>query len=151
MRFLLSRQQVRLGIGAILLLLIQGLLAPRPAWAGCNHLVRSNVQKFGAFADLDALITGGVSTGIESDPVGDAAARPKPSRPLPCSGPSCSGRVPSPVSTAVVGAVDLDQWGVLSDSLDIARPPGTAEWADESLLDLPGNPSRIFHPPRASA
>ena len=151
MRFLLSRQQVRLLIGAVMLLLIQGLLAPRPAWAGCNHLVRSNSQKHGASVNLDALITGWTSTEIESDPAGDLATRPKPSRPLPCSGPSCSGRVPLPVSASVVGAVDLVQWGVLSDSFDLVPSPGRTEWADESFPDLTGNPSRVFHPPRASA
>ena len=147
MRFLLSRQQFRLLIGAVLLLLIQGLLSPRPAWAGCNNLVHSNVQKHGASVNLDALITGWTSTEISSDP----ATRPKPSRPLPCSGPSCSGRVPLPVSASVVGAVDLLQWGVLSNSFDLVPSPGRTVWADESLPDLTGNPARIFHPPRASA
>ena len=151
MRFLLSRQQVRLVIGAVMLLLIQGLLAPRPAGAGCNHLVRSNSQKHRASVNLDALITGWTSTEIESDPADDLATRPKPSRPLPCSGPSCSGRVPLPVSASVVGAVDPVQWGVLSDSFDLVPSPGTTEWADESFPDLIGNPSRVFHPPRASA
>jgi hypothetical protein len=134
-----------------MLLLIPGLLAPRPAWAGCNDLVRSHGQKHGVSASLDALITGRTSTEIESDPAGDLATRPKPSRPLPCSGPSCSGRVPLPVSASGVGAVDLVQWAVFSDSLDLVPSPGRTEWADESLADLPGNPSRIFHPPRVSA
>ncbi len=151
MRFLLSRQRVRLLIGAMLLLSIQGLLAPRPAWAGCNQLVHSNIQKLGASVNLDALITGWTSTEISSDPGGDLATRPKPSRPLPCSGPSCSGHVPLPVSASVVGAVDLVQWAVLSASLDLVPSPGRTEWADESLPDLTGNPSRVFHPPRASA
>ena len=132
-------------------LLVQGSFAPWSAWAGCNHLVRSNGQKHGAFVNLDALITGRTSTEIESDPAGDLATRPKPSRPLPCSGPSCSGRVPLPVSASVVGAVDPVQWGVLSNSFDLVPSPGTTEWADESLPDLTVNPSRVFHPPRASA
>jgi len=148
MRFLLSRQQVQLLIGAMLLLSIQGLLAPRPAWAGCNQLVHSNTQKqLGASANLDALITGWTSTEILSDP----ATRPKPSRPLPCSGPSCSDRVPLPVSASVVGAVDLVQWAVLSDSLDLVLMPVRTEWADQRFPDLTGHPSRVFHPPRASA
>jgi len=151
MRFLLSRQQVRLVIGAVMPLLIQGSFAPWSAWAGCNHLVRSNGQKHGASVNLDALITGRTSTEIESDPAGDLATRPKPSHPLPCSGPSCSGRVSLPVSASVVGAVDPVQWGVLSDSFDLVPSPGTTEWADESLPDLTVNPSRVFHPPRASA
>ena len=120
MRFLLSRQQVRLVIGAVMPLLIQGSFAPWSAWAGCNHLVRSNGQKHGAFVNLDdALITGRTSTEIESDPAGDLATRPKPSRPLPCSGPSCSGRVPLPVSASVVGAVDPRPVG---RALELIRP-----------------------------
>ncbi len=151
MRFLLSRQRVRLVIGAALLLWIQGLLAPRPAWAGCNNLVHSNVPKLGASVNLDALIIGRVSMEIESNAGGDLPTLPKPSRPLPCSGPSCSGRVPLPVSASVVGAVDLVQWAVLSNSLDLVPSPGRTEWADESLADLTGAPSRVFHPPRASS
>jgi hypothetical protein len=151
MRLLLSRQQFRLLIGAVMPLLIQGLLAPRPAWAGCNNLVHSNIQKHGASVNLDTLITGWTSTEIESDPAGDLETRPKPTRPLPCSGPSCSGRVPLPVSASVVGAVDLLQWGMLSDPFDLVPSPGKTVWADEGLPDLTGNPSRVFHPPRASA
>jgi len=151
MRFLSSRQQVRMLIGAVMLLWIQGVLAPRPAWAGCNNLVHSNVHKLGVSVNLDSLIIGRASMEIESDPAGDLATRPQPSRPLPCSGPSCSGRVPLPVSASVVGAVDLVQWAVLSDSLDMVPSPGRTEWADESFPDLTGNPPRVFHPPRASA
>ena len=55
-----------------MLLLIQGLLAPRLAWAGCNHLVHSIVQKHGASVNLDALITGWISTEIEKRP-GDSS------------------------------------------------------------------------------
>jgi|SRR5271157_189003 len=109
MRFLLSRQQVRLVIAAVMLLLIQGQVEPRPAWAGCNCLVRPNGQQHGASVNLGALIAGRTSTEIESNPAGHLATRPKPSRPLPCSGPSCSDRVPLPVSASVVGAVNLAQ------------------------------------------
>ncbi len=150
MRFLLSRQRVRLVIGAALLLLIQGLLAPRPSWAGCNNLVHSNGHKLGPSGNLAALIIGRVSREIENEAAGDLASRSRPSRPLPCSGPSCSGRVQLPVSTSVVCAVDLVEWAVLSNSLDLVPSPGSTEWADESLADLTGTPSRVFHPPRAS-
>jgi hypothetical protein len=134
-----------------MLLLIQGLLEPRPAWAGCNNLVHSKIQKHRAWVNLDTLITGWTSTAIESTLAGDLATRPKPSRPLPCSGPSCSGRIPLPVSASVVGAVDLLQWGLLSDSFDLLPSPGRTEWADESLPDPTGNPALIFHPPRSCA
>jgi hypothetical protein len=151
MRFWSSRQHVRSLIGAVLLLLIQGPLAPRLAWAGCNDLAHSNTQKHGAWVHLDALVTGWTSTEIDSSPAGDLATLPKPSRPLPCSGPSCSGRVPLPVSASVAGAMDLLQWGLLSDAFDLVPSTGRTEWVDESLPDLTGNPARVFHPPRCSA
>ena len=130
-----------------MLLSIQGQFAPRPAWAGCNKLVHSSVQNHGASVNLDTLITGWTSTEISSAP----ATRPNPSRPLPCTGPTCSGRVPLPVSTSVVGSVDLVHWAVLSDSLDLVPSPIRTAWIDESLPDSTGNPSHVFHPPRASA
>jgi hypothetical protein len=151
MNFWASRQNVRLLIGAVLLPLIEGLLAPGPAWAGCNNLVHSDIQKQGAWVHLDALVTGWTSTEIENAPAGDLATLPKPSRPLPCSGPSCSGRVPLPVSASVVSAVDRLQWGMLSDAFDLVPSPGRTEWVDETLPDLTGNPARVFHPPRCSA
>ena len=148
MRFPLSRQQVRLLFGALTLLSIQGLVTPRPAWAGCSNLVHSHVQNHGALANLDALITGWTAMEIESNPVDDLSTRHKPSRPLPCSGPSCSGRVPFPVAATVVGVVDLLQWGVLPGSFELVPLPGRKEWAVESLADLTSQPSLVFHPPR---
>ena len=147
MRFLLSRRQVRLLIGAAMLLLIQGTHAPA-GLGGMQQPCSFECSETRGIVNLDALITGWTSTEIESDPAGDLSTRPKPSRPLPCSGPSCSGRVPLPVSASVVGAVDPVQWGVLSDSFDLVPSPGRTEWADESLPDLTVNPSPVFHPPR---
>ena len=76
--------------------------------------------------NLDALINGRTSTEIESDPAGDLATVPN-SRSLPCSGPSCSGRVPLPVS-ASVGVCD-PAWS------SPAMRTGSLgeEWADESF------------------
>ncbi len=148
MRFLLSRQQVRLLIGELMLLSIQGLVMPRPAWAGCSNLVHSHAQNHGALVNLDALITGWTATERGGDPVVDLSTRHKPSRRLPCSGPSCTGRVPLPASATGVGAVDPVQWGVLPNSFELVPSPGRKEWADESLADLTGHPSLVFHPPR---
>ena len=146
MRFLLSRQQVRLVIGAAMLLLIQGLLAPWSAWAGCNHLVRSHGQNQGASVnlDLDALITGRTSTEIESDPAGDLATRPKSSRPLPCSGPSCSGRVPLPVSASMVGAVNLVQWGVPATHSTCSPRPAGRNGLTKAFPISPATPPAFF-------
>ena len=48
MRSLSSSHQVRIGIGAILLLLIQALFVPRPAWAGCSYPATSSAQRLPA-------------------------------------------------------------------------------------------------------
>ncbi len=151
MRFLLSRQRFRLLIRVALLLLIQGALAPRPVWAGCNNLAHSNGQQHRASVNLDALIIGRVSLEIESSAASNLAARRNPSRPLPCSRPSCSGRVPLPASASVPGTVDRVQWAAFSDPLDLVPSPGRRKWADATFPDLTTNPSRVFHPPRAFA
>jgi hypothetical protein len=152
MRFASSRQLFRLGLGAIALLLVLGPFAPRPAWAaGCNHLVTSKVPYSQAFASLDALITGARPLTLDRDLTGGLPHRSKPSSPLPCSGPSCSGRVPfpSPLSTALTGADSLNHWGLLCfESLDPARP--TVRKHRECDIDshAAGVLSPVFHPPR---
>ena len=151
MSFLFSRNQVRIGIGAILLLLIQALFAPCPSWAVCNHLVGSSAQPAGSFAHLDELITAGNPSMIPSHRVGGLPARPGPGRPAPCSGPSCSGRVPLPVSTATTGTAHPHHWGVLGESLDLIRSPGHIECDEEAPPYHSGILLLVFHPPRSPA
>ena len=40
-----TKRMARLGTGALLLLLVHGLCAPRSALAGCNHLVTSRIDQ----------------------------------------------------------------------------------------------------------
>src|SRR4051794_41918689 len=107
MRLLSRRLLVRLGIGAIMLLLVLGGLTARPARAGCDHPFGVEIRGAWSAADLDPLITGGNRALLEGDRPGT------PGRPLPCSGPSCSGRVPLPTSSAPSVIQTLNQWGLL--------------------------------------
>ncbi len=151
MKFLLSRQQVRLAIGAILVLSIQVLGAPRSVWAGCNHLVRSNQQIHGGSDDLDALVTGWTSTEHSTAFWAGHSTYPQPAPFAPCSGPSCSRQVPVPVSANVVGAFDLVHWALLAESIDLVWSLDRSESTEERLPAPLANPSRVFHPPRSPA
>ena len=105
MRSLSRRLLVRLGIGAIMLLLVLGGLAPRPARAGCDHPFGVEIRGAWSAAHLDPLITGGSRAMLGHDRSG------MPGRPLPCSGPTCSGRVPLPASSAPSVVQTLDPVG----------------------------------------
>src|SRR5262245_56120000 len=114
MSFMRLDRLARWETGALLLLLVHGFGAPRSAWAGCNHLVLSRSDLLLAFNQLDVLIAGD-SSGLSSDDLAtDPLGQQGPKRPTPCSGLSCSNRVPLPVPMAFPGSHRVDQWGVLS-------------------------------------
>jgi hypothetical protein len=154
MSFAWCKQLARPGIRAIAMLLVLAPFAPGSAWAACGHVAASRGQESRMFATLDHLITG-----VDSPPLHGDLTRPLPGRsnhgrPLPCSGPSCSGRVPlsSPLSTAFSSVHNLSDWGLLSfESL----PPwrlGVRRHRDRELLPHPSiGRSPVFHPPRSHA
>jgi hypothetical protein len=77
--------------------------------------------------------------------------RSRPSRPLPCSGPSCSGKIPLPFSTALSTVENLDHWGLPSlDSVDLQGALMRRRMEGDGFLHLSTIPSRVFHPPRFS-
>ncbi len=139
-------QLMRWVTGALMLLLVQGVGAPRSAWAGCNHLVSSRSDAFLKFDQLDELIQGH-SIASSSDDLAQGSRVPKRNR--PCSGMSCSGRVPMPVSTASQGFEGFDQWGALATVADVLSPSLSARPADEPGPRAKGQATSIFHPPRA--
>jgi hypothetical protein len=147
MRSTSRTHRVRLGIGATLLLSVLGGLAPRPARAGCDHPFGVEIRNAWSAARLDPLITGGsrTLTWLEGNRPGS------PWRELPCSGPSCSGRVPMPTQAAPSVVQTLDDWGVLPGRFDPSPPGAEACRGDEPLSHPPAEPSRIFHPPRFMA
>jgi hypothetical protein len=139
----------RWGTGAVVLFLLHGLAAPRPAWAGCNHLVVSESDRTSPFHRLDAALAGGGSSALTVDPAPEPPNPPGPRHPAPCSGPGCSRRVPLPAPTAVPDSDRSDQWVVLSAvaHLTLASPPHhtSAEPAGRPTGEGPS----IFHPPPA--
>jgi len=146
MKSIRSERLMRLSTGALVLLLVHGLGALRSAWAGCNHLVASRSDSFLKFDQLDELNQGN-SIGSSS---GDLARGSQgPNRNKPCSGLSCSGRVPLPVSTASQGPEDSDQWGALATVAVVLSPSPSARPSDEPGPRASGQAASIFHPPRA--
>jgi hypothetical protein len=154
MSFASCKQLARLGIRAIGLLLALGPFAPGSAWAGCSHSAFSKGHESRTFASLDPLITGANSPLVYGELAQPSPGRSDPRRPLPCSGPSCSGRVPlsSPLSTAFSGIDNLSDWGLLS--VDLLAP-----WRSMVRRHRDGDPlpypsvelSPVFHPPRFRA
>ena len=154
MRFASCKQLGRLGIRAIAMLLVLAPFAPGSAQAGCSHFAVSKGQELRTFANLDQLITGADSPLIHGDLARPVPGRSDPGRPLPCSGPSCSGRVPfpSPLSTAFSGVNSLSDWGLLSiESLMPWRPTVRKHRDGDFLPHSSPGLSPVFHPPRSCA
>jgi hypothetical protein len=150
MRSISFERLARWGAGALVLLLVHGLAAPRTARAGCNHLVTSQSDRLLGFNRLDALITGGSSAILSDDSSGhDPTGRPGPRRPGPCSGPGCSSSIPRPLSTASPSSSGPDQWMALGAVLNraIVSPPRLVR--DEPAVRPAGHKPSIFHPPPA--
>ena len=149
MRSMRFERLARWATGALMVLLVHGLGAPRSAWAGCNHLVVSKSDRIRDFNHLDALIADGSSTAISDDITRDPLKEQGPNRPTPCSGPGCSSQVPMPVPTAFPVSDLTDHWGNLSSPaiLSIACSPSPA--MDEPAGRPTGQKPSIFHPPPA--
>jgi hypothetical protein len=142
------RHLARLGAGAFMLLVIQCIVAPDLAWAGCSHPIGSQSDPFRDLRQLDALFAAGPSS--ISD--GDLSRFPMelPARRSPCSGMSCSSRDSLPISTAVPVVEGPQQWVaalVFLTDLDAAAPAGRTD--DEPASAATGEDTSIFHPPRA--
>ena len=131
--------------GAIMLLLVIGFAAPNTAWAGCSHLVGSRSDPFMKLQQLDELILSGTSTG---DGWQSPQGRPNSPRRAPCSGASCSSRVPVPVSTISPGPEGRDRWGALGVVVVVDNTSAQARTTDGPALASSGEKSSIFHPPR---
>src|SRR5271165_1777509 len=86
--------------GVAFFLLLLGHVSPSSARAGCGHLVSSNFGRSLHFNRIDDLIAGESSGLIASGRVGDSVLPTGIPRRRPCSGASCSRRIPLPDSTA---------------------------------------------------
>jgi hypothetical protein len=139
------------GTGALLLFLASSLGSARTAWASCNHLAVSTSDRLAGLSRLDSLILFDGSATIVDGTVQDPLNRPWPKRPTPCSGPSCSNRVPMPAPTAFPESDRSDQWVVVNSMvfLSLASPP--CRTVGESAARPGGERPSIFHPPPARA
>jgi hypothetical protein len=138
MRSACERRLVRWGTGAIVLLVLHGVCAPRSALAGCNHLVISQSDPVLDLSRLDDLVAG------------DRAHRQPTPRPpqAPCSGMNCSSPIPPPVSTADPLPERSDQWGDLAAPVIIPDTSLESRSTDEPALRGSLEKSAVFHPPR---
>jgi hypothetical protein len=149
MRSMRFERPARWVTGALMVLLVHGLGAPRPAWAGCNHRIVSKSDRALDFNRLDALIVGGSSTASSDALARDPLKEQGPNRPTPCSGPGCSSQVPAPIPTAIPNTDRSDQWGNLSSPAihPIGSPPSRT--IHEPVGRPTGQKPSIFHPPPA--
>jgi hypothetical protein len=149
MRPIRFERLTRWGVGALMLLLIHGLGAPRSAWAGCSHLVVAKSDRLSSLDRLDRLIVLDHDASVSDDMSSNSPAPPGPKRPAGCSGPGCSNRVPMPVPTTFQAVDGTNQWGDLSVLIILPSASPRDGMADEPTLGPASQGSSIFHPPRA--
>jgi hypothetical protein len=138
-----------LGTGAIVLLVAQAFCAPHAAWAGCDHLAGSQYDPFRKVNQLDPLIFGATPSPAAGELPQFPPGVPAPGRRGSCSGPSCSSRIPLPVSTASERPNDWNQWGSLAVIVVIDATSQGRRAVDEPAPAAASEKSAIFHPPRA--
>jgi hypothetical protein len=141
------KRVVRLGTGALMVLTFHGFCAPAPAQASCSHRIGSPSALITSLYGLDELIMSELSFVFEDGSVQSHRDRSIPGHRAPCSGLSCSGRVPLPVPPGMLTQDRPNQWGKL----------GARFMLDESSLPaklIEGPPphsvrqsASIFHPP----
>jgi hypothetical protein len=139
----------RLLTGALIVLLVHEFFAPRAAEAGCNHLVFSQSDRLVDFNRLDTLIVAASSSLPSMEQAQDPLRQQPPERRVPCSGASCSSRVPFPVSTASRGFKGFDQWGALSALVRKQFVSPAEKTIAKPALRSTVYKLSIFHPPPA--
>ena len=102
---------MRMGAGALMLVLVQGLCLTSSASAGCSHSIGVQSDPFVDLYLLDEVIFAGSSSvpGAAHFP----GELPAPRRTKPCSGLSCPNSSRLPVSTTSPQPVGADQWGTV--------------------------------------
>lgn len=133
---------MRLGLGAILSLLMLLCATAPSARAGCStHSLALRTQEAAKTHALDPLLLSGTALPLhEGLP---------PSRPTPCSGAFCSGNPAVPLSTAPPGMPESDGHWALSLSSPVLADFGSLARSGENARLAPVNqPCSIFHPPR---
>jgi hypothetical protein len=142
-------QLVRLGAGALMVLMVHGVCAPTTARADCSHRVGLRSAAISSLYGLDELIGTGNSSISGHALAQSPHDRPVPGPRVPCSGLSCSSQVPLPVSSVVAGSDGSDQRGALVALMGIDTTSLPDRRTDECVSHSAGEGSSIFHPPRA--
>jgi hypothetical protein len=132
-----------------MLLLAHGLGTARPASAACNHRVISRSDRLADLDQLDALIVGDGSATLAEDPDPDPLSPIGSKRPVPCSRPGCSSRVPMPAPSAFPDSERSDQWAVLNAVLHLPLISPPCRTIHEPAAPPAGEEPSIFHPPPA--
>jgi hypothetical protein len=139
---------VRLGTEALMVLMAHGLCAPASAWASCGHSVNSPSALISSLYNFDELIMTGTLSVSEDGLAQTSRNRSLPGHGVPCSGLSCSGRVPLPVPTASLVHERSDQWGTLGAPVVLDNSSRPAKTKNGPLPHSGRQSSYIFHPPR---
>ena len=141
------KRLVRLGTGALMVVLFHGVCAPSPARASCSHPIGTSSPLVLSLHRLDELIMTGSSSVSEDGLVQPTGNESVPMPRVPCSGLSCSGRVPLPVSTASLVHDRADQWGTLEMRVVLDKSSQPAKTRDGASLHSVSQNTSIFHPP----
>jgi len=140
---------VRLGTGALMLVLVQGLDLIGIARAGCSHMVGSQSDPLFDHQWLDEVIVAGSFSSVLVDAY-FPGNRPAQGRPSPCSGLNCSNSIPVPPSAASPEPVRSEQWGTLGMLVTLQILALRGITVDDSVVAPRGLVHSIFHPPRSS-
>jgi hypothetical protein len=140
------KRLMRLATGALLVLWVHCVGAPRIAIGGCSHDVNSPSSPFHRISEHSSeLLT---NTGeLSSERI--VQGLPGPARQKRCSGLSCSSRDPLPSPTGLQFSEGLQHWGALAMLSALKRPSFVARRFDEPRLRACDQANLVFHPPRA--
>jgi hypothetical protein len=134
------QRMARLGIGALVLLMVHGFCAPRSALAGCNHLVTSRLAQEQFPSLIEPLIL---------DLAGHSNPLPVPAPPRPCLGGWCSGQPATPpVPPEVVDHGQLDSWAWYRSIPGLDSVASSFVSAATNSLRPVRQGNEVFHPPR---
>jgi hypothetical protein len=142
-----NERLMRVGTGALVLLLVQLLDLSDQAHAGCSHLAAVQSDAEGNLYSLDEVIGAGSPLSLARD-----AQFPTPGRsPWPsgsCSGPLCSRSTPLPISTASPLPGRSDQPAALAVPATFVVMSQESVTFDEPIAGMVEQSLSIFHPPR---
>jgi hypothetical protein len=146
MGLLRTKRLGRLAAGALLVLWVHCVGAPRGAIAACSHDVRSLSSPYQRISELSRDLLAN-PTDLSSDKAVQGSSGP--TRQKRCSGLSCSSGDSLPSPKGLHFFEGLQQWGALAMLSDLQRPSSVARRCDEPRPRTCDQANLVFHPPRA--